>query len=338
MSYNQVTIGEVAEKAGVSPGTVSRTIHNIGYIKQETREKVQKAIEELNYIPNRAGRTLKTTKTGLVMLAIPDTANAIYVGMIEAMNEIAQNNDMSLVLYYTNGSREGELNAVRMVREHLVDGLFLINFHYGDDLLESISKCGAPVVICGMCNSLWAKSESPFSTISIDVYSGIYAATEKMIKEGHRYIAYLGGIKDLPVYTQRFNAYAAALKNNGVAYDESIVFWDNYTKQHGIDSGKKIAAMQKRPTAIVASNDLQAIGAWSALREAGIITPKDIEICGMDNLEEAQMLQLPSINMREREVGKIGGEILVSNLKSDKAEQRHVSFVPELIWRSGNGL
>lgn len=338
MRYNQVTIGEVAEKAGVSPGTVSRTIHNTGYIKQETREKIQQAIEELNYIPNRAGRTLKTTKTGLIMLAIPDTANAIYVGMIEAMHAVAQENEMSLVLYYTNGTQKGELNAVRMVREHLVDGLFLVNFHYGDELWSAIAGCGAPVVLCGMCSSIWAKDDAPFSTVSIDVYSGIYAATAKMVERGHKYIAYLGGIKDLPVYTQRFSAYRDVLDDNGIGFDEDVVFWYDYTKQHGIDAGRKIVRMHRRPTAIVASNDLQAIGAWTAVREAGLAVPRDVEICGMDNLEEMQMLSLPSINMREREVGKIGGEMIIEYLKDRDATHRHVSFVPELIWRDGDSL
>lgn len=337
MGYNQITIRDVAEKAGVSLGTVSRSIHNRGYIKKETREKIQQAIDELNYIPNRAGRTLKTTKTGLVMLAIPDTANAIYVGMIEAMHNVVQENDMSLVLYYTNGTQKGELNAVRMVREHLVDGLFLVNFHYGDELWKSIAGCRAPVVLCGMCNSIWAKDDTPFSTVSIDVYSGIYAATKKMVERGHKCIAYLGGIKDLPVYNQRFKAYRTALSDNGISYNENIVFWNDYTKQHGVDAGRQIVGMSNRPTAIIASNDLQAIGAWTAVREAGLLLPGDMEICGMDNLEEMQMLSLPSIKMREQEVGKIGGEMIVQQLLSG-AVHKHVTFTPELIWRDGENL
>ena len=83
MEKKKVTVLDVAKKAGVSPGTVSRTLNNIGYIKDETREKILEVVKEMNYIPNRAGRALKTTKTGLIVLAIPDTSNAIYFGMIE---------------------------------------------------------------------------------------------------------------------------------------------------------------------------------------------------------------------------------------------------------------
>ncbi|MDD3212893.1 MAG: LacI family DNA-binding transcriptional regulator [Eubacteriales bacterium] len=336
MKNETVTILDVARHAGVAPGTVSRVIHNTGYIKADTRKKIEKALLELNYIPNRAGRTLKTTRTGMIMLAIPDTANAIYVGMIEAVQEYASTYDYSMVLFYTNGTLEGELRAVRMLREHLVDGLFLIHFSYEQELLDAINACNAPVVLCGMCNTNWASMQDRrFSTISIDVYHGIHAMTTEMIRQGHQRIAYLAGEPGIDVYLQRFNAYRNALSEHGLPYDEKLVFWKNYTKNHGRETARTILVMEDRPTAMVASNDLQALGFWEQCRDSGVVVPDDISLSGMDNLDEMNMLHLSSVRMMEGKVGRAGAEILMEQL-SDKNSStvQDIRFIPELVLRS----
>lgn len=336
MKNDTITILDVAERAGVAPGTVSRVIHNTGYIKADTRKKIEKALAELNYIPNRAGRTLKTTRTGMIMLAIPDTANAIYVGMTEAVQEYASKYDYSMVLFYTNGTLKGELRAVRMLREHLVDGLFLIHFSYEEELLNAINACNAPVVLCGMCNTNWASLHNRrFSTISIDVYHGIHAMTTEMIRQGHRRIAYLAGEPGIDVYLQRYNAYRNALSENGLPYDENLVFWKDYSKNNGRETARTILAMRDKPTAMVASNDLQALGFWEQCRDSGVVVPDDISLSGMDNLDEMNMLHLSSVRMMEDRVGKAGAEILMEQLSADSASTvRDIRFMPELVLRS----
>lgn len=335
MKGDTVTILDVAERAGVAPGTVSRFIHNSGYIKKETRLRIEEALKELNYVPNRAGRTLKTTRTGLIMLAIPDTANAIYVGMIEAVQEYVDSFGYSMVLFYTGGKLKGELKAVRMLREHLVDGLFLVHFSYSDELRQAIDGCNSPVVLCGMCNNLWANAgDHRFSTISIDVYQGIYRATLEMIRIGHRKIAYLAGEKGTNVYLQRFEAYRKALNDNGITYDKKLVFWHDYTKSHGRETAKAILAMKDRPTAMVASNDLQALGFWEECRDHGLIIPGEMALSGMDNLEEMNMLHLTSIVMKEGCVGAAAAKILMKHLHEKDAQPVDISFQPELAARA----
>lgn len=339
MEKKKVTVLDVAKKAGVSPGTVSRTLNNIGYIKEETREKILDVVKEMNYIPNRAGRALKTTKTGLIVLAIPDTSNAIYFGMIEAVNECAKKRGWSMVLYYTEGKLEGELKAVRMLQENLVDGLFLINFSYADDLRAAIDSCyPAPIVLCGMCNSLWAHNkENTFDTVSIDVYKGIYDSTTHFIKKGHKRIGYLAGESGTTVYAQRYDAFCQALRDNGIEYRDEYVFWRDYTEKNGYEAAKKVFFMAERPTAIVASNDLQAIGFWKACKDYRIKVPQEIELCGMDNLDTCDIIQMSSIRMWEDAVGKAGAEMVLDRLEGAESEQhRDVVFRPTLILRDGN--
>lgn len=333
-----MTVLDVAKRAGVSPGTVSRTLNNIGYIKEETRKKIMKVVEEMNYIPNRAGRALKTTKTGLIVLAIPDTANAIFVGMIEAVNESAKRKGWSMVLYYTNGTLEGELEAVRMLQENLVDGLFLINFAYDEILRKEIDRCTAPIVLCGMCNNPWAKTaDNHFDTISIDVYKGIYDSTRHLIERGHKRIGYLAGEYGTIVYEQRYSAFMQALRDYGLEYHEEYVFWKDYSESNGYEAGKKIFFMDQRPTAIVASNDLQAIGLWKACKDYHISIPKDVAICGMDNLEISEILDISSIQMKEADVGKAGAEMILNRLTNESDEHRNnITFIPTLILRKSS--
>ena len=159
MKEKKANISDVAQLAGVSSGTVSRVLSSTGYINAKTRKKVLEAVEVLKYVPNRAGRTLKTRKTGLIMLAIPDTSNEIYFGMIEAVLSVAKSQGYSLVLYYTDGSHDEEVKAVHLLNEQVVDGLILIHFSYQEQLLTEIHRASGPVITCGMCNSLWTEPD-----------------------------------------------------------------------------------------------------------------------------------------------------------------------------------
>ena len=339
MPVRKITILDVAKHAGVSQGTVSRVLSDTGYIKPSTRKKVEEAVRELKYIPNRAGRTLKTTRTGLIMLAIPDIGNNIYAGMIEGVNEVARQYDCSMVLYFTNGTLSGELDAVRMLQEHLVDGLFLVHFSYDERLRNEIERCGAPVALCGMCTSLWAKeSDKGFSTLSIDVYNGIYNMTMAMIQKGHARIGYLAGAPGIDCYQQRYKAFCDAMRDGGREIFPEDVFWHDYTKQHGRNAAAALAARDAadRPNAIVASNDLQALGFWQGCVDRGMSVPGDIALSGMDDLDEMKMLNLCSIRMMENEVGASGAHIILDQLEKgiETAPCVDLSYEPELVMRS----
>ncbi len=334
----KITVYDVAKAAGVAPGTVSRTINNSGYVKEETRKKILKVVKQMQYIPNRTGIALKTTKTGLILLAIPDMSNGIFIGMIEAVNKLAKENNASMVLYYTEGKLEGELKAVRMLQENQVDGLFLINFSYSDQLHDELKRCTSPIILCGMCNSLWGNDEdNNFDTISIDVYNGIYDSTAHLIKQGHKKIGYLAGVKDLVVYQQRFNAFKQALKDYNISYNKEYVFWLNYYEENGYCAGREISLMDNRPTAICASNDLQAIGLWRACRDYGINVPEELSISGMDNLEMSSIINLTSMKMWEYEVGQAGASLLFKRL-NNKCEQKskNILFKPSLVIRESS--
>ncbi len=335
------TIYDVAKLAGVSSSTVSRTLNSIGYVNDLTRNRIIQAVNKLGYIPNRAGRTLKTTKTGLIMLAIPDTSNEIYFAMIEAVLFVAKSNGYSMVLYYTNGLHEEEMRAVRLLQENVIDGLFLVHFSYAQELRDEICNSLSPVVLCGMCNNLWVGDDNPFDTVSIDVYQGIYDAVCHLVRMGHKRIAYLAGKKGIEVYKQRYNAYCDALRDNGIDYYESIVFWNDYSEMSGYNTGRRLFQMTAdRPTAVCASNDLQAIGCWRAIRDLGGNIPKDMALIGIDNLSISRILGISSMNMHEGEIGDVAARMLFTRMSEMRDDghfpSQNLYFKPELIARESS--
>ncbi|MCB5711957.1 LacI family DNA-binding transcriptional regulator [Lactonifactor longoviformis] len=331
----KITITEVAKRAGVSVGTVSHALNNVGYVNAATKEKVQKAAEELGYVPNRAGRTLKTRKTGLIMMAIPDTSNEIYFGMIQAMLTVTKQNGYSMLLYYTNGDMQEELKTLQLLKEHVVDGLFLVHFSYDHRILDEIRQSNRPVVLCGMCNHLWANSLEPFDTVSIDVYEGIYAAVRHLVQMGHQKIGYLAGKLGTEVYRQRYQAYRDALKEFKLEFREDYVLWNDYSEIGGYNSGRTLFQLSDRPTAICASNDQQAIGCWQAIRDLGGKVPADMALTGLDNLNISNILNITSLNMKETSVGEEAARLLFWRLAHEdgELEYQNIYLRPELVVR-----
>ncbi|MDO4548538.1 MAG: LacI family DNA-binding transcriptional regulator [Clostridia bacterium] len=334
----RLNINDVARLAGVSVGTVSRALNGVGYVKEETRRRIKDAVNELGYVTNRAGRTLKTSKTGLVMLAIPDTSNEIYFGMIEAFQSELKKKNLSMLLYYTDGQHAGEMCALRMLEERLIDGLFMVHFHYNDDLYEAISDSISPIVLCGMCNHLWTGEDKSFDTISIDVYQGIYNTITHLIKMGNKRIGYLAGTNGIEVYRQRHQAYMDALRDNDIEYREDYVVWSDYSENNGYNGGRALYQMKDRPTAICASNDQQAIGCWKALRDLNARIPDDMALTGLDNLKIVRMLEITSVDMKESHMGREAANLLLHRMDepNDELASQDIYYRPELIVRESS--
>ena len=325
-----VSISDVARLAGVSVGTVSRTLNSVGYIKKETRERVEKAARELNYVPNRAGRILKTNQTKLIMLAIPDTDNEIYFGMIKGVLNVIKQNGYSLLLYYTDAQEDEEFHAVKLLQERLIDGLILVHFHYSQALMTEIENAPGPIVLIGMCNHMWKGQRYHFDTVSIDVYKGIFDAVEHLIRMGHRKIVYLAGRNGIEVYQQRYRGYRDALEKYNIPYREDYVFWHDFTEAGGYASGREAYLMNDRATAICASNDLQAIGCWEAIKDLGGKIPGDIALTGMDNIKITRILNITSLDMHETEMGATAAELLMGHLVGKKQTYLDIFFAPVL--------
>lgn len=337
-----LTIYDIAKAAGVSPGTVSRTLNHVGYIKDETRSRIEKVVREMKFTPNRAARTLKTKKTGLIFLAIPDTDNPFYIDLIKAVQNVAKFNAYSLVLYYTDGKVQDEIKALKMMHENFADGMILVTFHFDQEHLKEIGRINSPLVISGVSAAqLGGRENDRYDYVGVDTGKGMYAATKHLISQGHANIAYIGGVKDLEVFRERYSGYCNALIENGIKIKEDYIFWGNYSESSGYEAGKYFMGMKERPSAVCAANDLLALGAMSAFEDEGLRMPKDMAVVGMDNIDIGFRVKprLSSVSIAQYEIGRTAAELLMDRLNGNgKRLSRRIIFEPRLVVRESSVL
>lgn len=340
MSANKTsTIYDVAKEAKVSPGTVSRYINGIGNARGNTSERIERAIRTLNYIPNRNARALKSKRTNLICLAYPESDNPFFFEMICAVEEALKKSGYMLMIYYTHGNPAEELRILSLSQEEIMDGLILVNFNYDKEHFEAFRKVKCPLIITSLCTSPYGGNpEDPFDYIGIDVRNAMYNSALHMLDKGHERIAYIGGNRDICVFSERWDGFQQAMNEHNIPIHKEYCFFGAYDEDAGYNAGCMIANMAVQPTAVVAASDIIAIGVMRALQERGILIPNDIAIIGLDNIhfDRALTPQLSSQRMMQSEIGKMAVEMLMARINGDKSAPKKIVYQTELIERASS--
>ncbi|MBP8988812.1 MAG: LacI family DNA-binding transcriptional regulator [Clostridia bacterium] len=337
-----VTIYDIAKAAGVSVGTVSRALNRIGYVHPDTRIRIEEAAASLNYIPNRAARTLKTKKTGLILLAIPDMDNPFYFDMIKSVQEVTQANGCSMILYYTGGKASEEIKALKMLRQGYADGMILVNFSYTSRHEAEIKLISAPLVLtCLSKGYLGGHDEDRFDYIGVDAEKGIYLAVRHLAQQGHVRIGYIAGPHHIDLFKERHQGYVNALRDSGLAYDKDLAYWCHYTEPSSYDAINSFFSLKSPPTAVCCANDIMALGAFCALKDKNIRIPEDVSIVGMDNIDTTWKVTPPlsTVAIAQAEIGRKAAELLFKRLDDSgkgPIRSKRVIFEPRLIVRESS--
>lgn len=335
----KVTIYDVAKAAKVSPGTVSRYINGIGEPRPKSRQRIEQAIKDLGYVPNRAARALKSKRKNLLCLAYPESDNPFFFSLVDTVEKAVKKAGYALMIYHTHGEVEEELRILSLTKEGVMDGLILVNFNYTPRHFDAFSSVDCPLVLSSLCVSPYGgKPSDPFDYVGINVRQGMYLNTLHMIREGHKKIAYVGGPNELCVFKERYEGYCQALSENNISLQEDFCFLGGYDQAAGYSAGLAIAAMEDRPTAVCAVSDVVAIGIMEALREKDIAMPGDIALCGMDDIgfDTALTPRLSSVKMRQAEIGKSAVDCLLSRINGDDSAARKMIYEPEIIVRESS--
>lgn len=337
----KVTIYDVAKAAGVSPGTVSRYINGVGESRGKTKNRIEQAIRDLNYVPNRAARALKSKRKNLLCLAYPESDNPFFFELVDVVEQEVKKAGYSLMIYHTHADIEEELRILSLTQEGVMDGLIMVNFNYTPAHFEAFSQVDCPLVISSLCNSPYGGKESDnFDYVGINVKHGMYLSTLHMAEQGHEKIAYVGGPNEICVFGERYEGYCKALKEKGLPLDTSYCFLGEFDRKAGYKAGLQICEMTEKPTAVCAVSDVVAIGLLEAFKEKGIRMPEDIAISGMDNIDfdRAFTPELTSVKMRQREVGKCAMECLISRINGDSSAAKKIIYEPELVIRKSSSM
>ncbi|SFD47198.1 LacI family DNA-binding transcriptional regulator [Clostridium uliginosum] len=326
----KVTIMDIAKKVNVSKTTVSMVLNNKEInVSDETRKKIFKSAKEMNYIPNTIARSLSTNKTNTIGIILPDIENPFFAMMAKTIEDTAEKLNYNVILCNSYNNTAKEEKYVKLLISKLVDGVIFAAGGKSEHNLNILTSNKVPFVLVDRYVE------------SINEYSGVFCSNEQGIKLGVDYlysknkrkIAFVTGHKDLKIGEIRYNAYKKIAEELGV-YDEELIIRDDFTIEGGMNSTKKLLALNKKIDAIFYSSDVMALGGFKVLIREGYRVPKDISILGYDNINISYILEpeLTTISQPIYEMGQSACELLV-NMINGTTENLTISLNPTLIER-----
>lgn len=326
---------DVSKMAGVSIATVSRVINNSNNVSSEIKDKVNKAIKELGYIPNNAARSLKNDSSCSIAFVVSDISNPYFTTMAKAIEDIANEYNYNIFVCSTDDKKENELSHLKLLLSKKVDGIVINITGENNDFIEKISKDNLPMVLIDR------KIESDNfigDYISYDNYAGIQTLVTHLVSLGHTKIAVINGNFKVSTAKERYDGFVKMMKKFGILVEKDYKY--RYDGDYSIESGYKATkyfmSMDEPPTAILAMNNNMAIGALKYLRTHDIKIPEEISIVSYGDIDNAELLYVrPTIVLQDPQIiGMRAGQLLMERIiKKNKLRNREVMYLPQLIIR-----
>jgi LacI family transcriptional regulator len=306
------TIKDVAKSARVAPITVSRVINDSGYVSDEIRRRVEAAIEDLGYVPNRVARSLRSKQTHTLALVLTDITNPFWTTVARGVEDAASEDGFSVILCNTDESDVKEHHYVRVLLQKQVDGFLLVPAHSASRSVTLIQQQHVPLVV------LDRTVPAPVDIVRSDSEGGAYQLTRHLLDLGHRRIAILSGPPEVSTAQDRVAGYHRALTEAGVSDTERTMVYGAFTQDGGYRMAQALLATSPRPTAFFAANNFIAIGAFRALREAGFEVPGDVSLVAFDDIPPAFTMEpfLTVAAQRAYEMGQTAMRLLLRRLTS----------------------
>ncbi len=322
-----VTIIDVAKAAQVSVSTVSRVINNKDDVSEATYRRVNEVIAELGYTQSLAARSMRSRKTRVIGLIMPDVDDPFSVEVMRGVNRAIIEESYDLLIY-TNGeirkdnSAPWERQSVALLNSNVTDGAIIVT-----PMADQFASA-SPVV------SIDPNRNNPASPAVISTnYHGALAATEYLIELGHRRIGYIGGRVDLQSAVRRQAGYEDALQAAGIPLCPELIMPGDYSTETGREQTMKLLALDEPPTAIFAANDQSAKGVLQAAEALNVRVPDELSVVGYDNIPDAQYLDLTTVDQHVNQMGYIGAQMLFKLIHGEEPESLIQKINCELVVR-----
>lgn len=330
-----VTLRDVARKADVSPATASLALNNSNKVSRKTLKKVQGIARKMNYIPDARARALACKKTRIIGLVIPDIKNPFYSELAQIIKNAAKRSQYNIILCGVE-SEEDELDYIKMFRGMQVDGAIFTCSHRGDhnaDLISELAQNYIPVVYIDRTGN----DDDIVPVIKSNLQDAAYKAVEHLTKLGHRRIGFAGKENG-----ERTRGFFNAVKYFKLEVDENNCFYNTLFFKDGYDLGKKLIKRGNLPTGIVCHNDEVAMGLIQYLIKSGIEVPRDISVCGIDNIVLSHFYNpsLTTIDLPIKEMGEKAVELLLKMIDGQKPsiEEIYIRYPVQLIVRDSTDI
>ncbi|CAM5448582.1 LacI family transcriptional regulator [Streptomyces avidinii] len=335
-SGGRPTLEEVAVRAGVGRGTVSRVINGSSKVSGHTRAAVEAAVAELGYVPNRAARALAANRNDAIALVVPEPearffAEPYFAGIVRGVGAALAETDVQLVLTLAGNERERRRLA-QYLSGHRVDGVLLVSVHAEDPLPELLAELGIPTVLSGRRS---AAETLPW--VDSDNLAGGAGAVRHLLDRGRRAIATITGPPDVYGARCRLDGYRRALAAAGHPVDELLIADGDFTEEGGRRAMREL--LERRPglDAVFAASDVMAAGARRELRAAGRRIPEDVALVGFDDSVIARHMDPPLTSVRQpvEEMGRTMARLLLARIAGEERDAA-VVLPTELVVRESS--
>ncbi|TCO59815.1 LacI family DNA-binding transcriptional regulator [Actinocrispum wychmicini] len=321
MTSTRATLSQVAERAGVSLASTSRALHGTG-ASREMVERVRAAAAELGYSVDAVGRSLRMKKTFQVAFAVADIGNPVYVEMMRAIHEVLAPHGYRVVVMTTGDTTTSTVELVHSLNSGFVDGMVISPLRTDDWLIREIQQAPVPVVVIGR-----ALDDHGISSVSTDSAGGIGQAVGHLRAIGRGRIGFVNGPLDTTPGEARQRGFDAAVRGVGAEVAE------DFTVAAGLVAARRL--LTRELDAVVAANDLLAIGVIHAARELGLRVPEDVAVTGMDDTEIGRVFypSLTSVSLGSTERGRAAADLMLRLAEGAEQEAQQVVVGPTLIVR-----
>jgi LacI family transcriptional regulator len=331
----KTTIYDVAEHAGVAISTVSRVLNNSQDVSDATREKVMEAIRELQFRPNRTAKSLAQRATRTIAVAVPTFTTPFHNEFLKGVRDRLDDADLDLLLCDLDWEAP-KATLLNFLERGAMDGLIVAGLPINEDTADDLLTLGAPVVLIG---SKWP----PLDSFYWDEEPGVKLAVNHLLDQGHTRIGMITTPHDNRLRNARVNGYREALREADLAYDDTLVVHgqtrkhDGFSEESGYEAMNELLALEEPVSAVFASSDVQAIGAWQAIRESGAEVPDDYSLVGYDDIKVSRFIGLTSVAQNMHYVGERATDVLLSRLNNTGTEDPVSELVkPELKVRKSS--
>lgn len=331
MEKQTITIYDVAREANVSMATVSRVVNGNPNVKPATRKKVLEVIDRLDYRPNAVARGLASKKTTTVGVIIPDVSNIFFASLARGIDDVATMYKYNIILANSDGNDQKEVNVLNNLLAKQVDGIIFMGHHITDEIRGEFSRSKTPVVLAGSIDP-----DDQVGSVNIDYTEATKHATDLLAKNGNQKIAFVSGALIDPINGQnRIKGYKEALADNGLSYNEGLIFESEYKFKDGINLAERIR--NSGATAAYVTDDELAIGLLDGMLDAGVKVPEEFELITSNNslLTEVARPRLSSVTQPLYDIGAVAMRLLTKMMNKEDVEDKSI-ILPHGVEEKGS--
>ncbi|MEH6576959.1 MAG: LacI family DNA-binding transcriptional regulator [Amphritea sp.] len=334
----KVTLRDVANQLGVNTSTVSRALNpkTKGMITPEKVAQIEKVAEELGYVQNVMAYALKTGSSQTIGVIIPDLLNPVFPPILKGILNVLKEASYTPIIAYCENDIDMALDEIKKMKSRQVDGFILASAFREDESVEYCIKQQLPSVTVGR-----ALNVHKVDQIVIDNEAGIKQAISHLISLGHSNIAYISGPQTISDGYQRYQAFRKEMETSGVGLNEElIVYADAFTEDGGRIAAQALLTRDKPFTAVVAANDLIALGCINVLEKAGLRCPQDVSVIGYNNMPYLDQFKKPltTVGIPRMEMGVKAAQTILERLKNPGAPIQNIVCQPVLLVRESTAI